>query len=106
MMAARHDLLRALLHAQGLEDAVPAVVEIVERDPLASAGCFPGDLLRGLMSVPGPFWNSDPSLYERYRASLRAGALARRRMSYQERMEFWSVLDRSTPARGTPTPGR
>ncbi len=102
---ARRALLRSLLHATRLDDAVPRVLDLVEAHPLASAGCFAGDLLRGLMSVPGSFWRADPALYERYRASVRAGALARRRMSYQERMKFWSALDRSTLARDArPTP--
>ena len=92
-LGARRALLRSLLHASGLDDAVPRVLALVEADPLASAGCFGGDLLRGLMRVPGPFWRDHAALYERYRASLRAGALVRRRMSYQERMKFWSVLD-------------
>ena len=86
-------LLEALVQASALEAVVPMVIAIVERDPLASAGCFSGDLLRGLMSVPNHFWNSRAALYERYRAALRAGALARRRLPHSERMEFWSMLE-------------
>jgi len=93
------ELLQALLQASSLEAVVPAVIAIVEHDPLASAGCFRGDLLRGLMNVPNRFWTPHAALYERYRASLRACALARRRLPDSERMEFWSALESPTPAR-------
>jgi hypothetical protein len=83
-------LLQALVQASSLDAIVPLVIAIVERDPLASAGCFAGDLLRGLMSVPSHFWSGNTKLYERYRASLRAGALARRKLPYSQRMAFWS----------------
>jgi hypothetical protein len=76
---------------------VPLVIDVVANEPLASAGRFSGDLLRGLMAVPSRFWSRNPELYGRYRAALRAGALARRRLSYDARMEFWSELTASTP---------
>ena len=68
-------------------------LEIVGASPLASAGCFRGDLLRGLMEVPGSFWGTRPDLYERYRSALRAAAAQRRQLPREERMEFWSRLD-------------
>ncbi len=74
-----HDLLRALA--------------VVERDPLASGGRFPGDVLRALMLLPGRAWARHPTLYERYRAALRAGALARRALPPHERDRFWGALD-------------
>jgi hypothetical protein len=92
------DLLVALVHVSRLPVVVPAALDIVEREPLASAGCFQGDLLRGLMEVPGGFWGRYPTLYERYRRALRSGAATRRRQTYEERMSFWSVLDRETLA--------
>lgn len=92
------DLLVALVQVSRLPVVVPAVLEIVERDPLTSAGCFRGDLLRGLMEVPGGFWGRYPALHDRYLGALRAGAAARRRLPYDARMEFWSVLDRTTLA--------
>jgi CDI immunity proteins len=92
------DLLVALVSSSRLSSAVAPAIEMVERDPLASAGCFRGDLLRGLMEVPGSFWRRAPDLYDRYRRALRAGAALRRRMPQQERMEFWSALDRRTLA--------
>jgi hypothetical protein len=72
---------------------IPIAVEIVEQNPLASAGRFRGDLLRALMEVPDSFWRRNPALYERYRAALRAGAAQRRELSPEEQLEFWSVLD-------------
>jgi hypothetical protein len=92
------DLLAALVQVSRLPVVVPAALEIVERDPLTSAGCFRGDLLRGLMEVPGAFWGRYPDLHDRYLGALRAGAAARRRLAYDERMEFWSALDRTTLA--------
>jgi hypothetical protein len=91
-------LLVALVSSSRLSTVVEAAIELVERDPLTSAGCFRGDLLRGLMEVPGSFWRRAPDLYDRYRQALRAGAAARRRMPVLERMEFWSALDRRTLA--------
>jgi CBS domain-containing protein len=92
----RRDLLVALLDGSCLAAVVPITLDIVERDSLATAGCFRGDLLRGLMEVPGAFWGSYPRLYDRYLTALRAGAERRRRLPPGERMEFWSVLDRAT----------
>jgi hypothetical protein len=86
-------LLVSLIKQRRLTAVVPTVLEILERgDPLASAGRFSGDLLRGLMEVPGRFWGTHPQLYERYRAALRAGAAARRQLAPEERLQFWRPL--------------
>jgi hypothetical protein len=92
----RRELLIALVHGTYLTTVVPMVLDVVERDPLATAGWFRGDLLRGLMEVPGGFWGSHPRYYDRYLTALRAAADRRRRLPPDERMEFWSVLDRAT----------
>lgn len=88
----RHDLLVSLVNGWLLPTTVPAVLDILDRDPLASAGGFGGDLLRGLMEVPGSFWSRHPRLFARYRAAVRAGALARRALPPGLRAEFWNPL--------------
>ncbi len=91
--ASRTELLVSLIRERRLSAVVPTVLDILERDdPLASAGQFPGDLLRGLMEVPGHFWGRHPPMYERYRAALRAGAAARRHLPPEERLRFWRPL--------------
>jgi len=87
------DIVIALVRGRALATAVPDALALVERFPLASAGWFAGDVLRGLMEVPGGFWGRHPDLYDRYRTALRAGAEARRRLPAGERMVFWSALD-------------
>lgn len=86
------DLLHGLLEGSNLMAVVPMTIAVVERDPLATGGCFRGDLMRGLMEVSGHFWGRHPRLYERYVRALRASAAARRILPREERMEFWSVL--------------
>jgi hypothetical protein len=86
------ELLTALLTGENLMAAVPFTLAIVERDPLASGGCFRGDLMRGLMEVSGHFWGRHQRLYERYVEALRAAAGARRLLPREERMVFWSPL--------------
>lgn len=88
-----HELLRALLAGEQLAAVVPITLAIVERDPLASAGYFPGDLVRGLMEVSGHFWGRHQRMYERYVHALRACAAERRLLPRHARMEFWSPLD-------------
>jgi hypothetical protein len=90
--ASPRELLDALVSGVGLAGAVPATLDVLERDPLTAAARFPGDLLRALMEVPGGFWAPHPRLYDRYRAALRAGASARRRLPAAERMAFWEPL--------------
>jgi hypothetical protein len=86
------ELLRALVNGWYLSAVVPIALARVERDPLANAGCFDGDLMRGLMEVPGAFWGRHPRLYDRYREALRQSAALRRRMAPEDRMRFWSPL--------------
>jgi hypothetical protein len=90
----RADLLDALVDGRCLAAAVPMAIDIVEEDPLASAGEFAGDLLRGLMEVPGEFWGRHPRLYDRYREALRASAARRRLLPPERRMDFWEPLRR------------
>jgi len=95
-----------------LATTVPAALALVELDPLASAGYFGGDLLRGLMEVPGSFWVRHPLLFARYRAALRACAMQRRSLPLEQRLDFWgplslgaACLDRGhgdAPSAGTP----
>lgn len=87
-----HELLVTLVQGISLESAVPAALELVEQDPLVSAGQFPGDVLRALMEVPGRFWGRCPQLFDRYREALRAGAARRRGLPPDRRFEFWSPL--------------
>ena len=100
----RADLLVALVNGWCLAAVVPIVLDAVERDPLCSAGRFPGDLLRGLMEIPGGFWGQHPRMYDRYRNALRAGAALRRQLPAADRMRFWEPLD-GDPA-GEPAPAR
>jgi hypothetical protein len=104
----RAEVLLALMSGSCLTAVVPLALDAVERDPLSSAGCFSGDMLRGLMEVPGDFWGRFPGLFDRYRTALRAGAAARHRLPPGERMAFWTPLnasavsDAAAAARGTP----
>jgi hypothetical protein len=86
------ELLRALVNGWCLGAVVPIALARVEHDPLTNSGCFDGDLMRGLMEVPGGFWGRHPRLYDRYREALRQSAALRRRMPAEERMKFWSPL--------------
>jgi hypothetical protein len=86
------ELLVALVHGLSLPVVVPVTLAIVESNPLATAGCFDGDLLRGLMEVRGEFWAAQPQFYERYRAVVRRCAWLRRDLPAERRMEFWSRL--------------
>lgn len=90
--ASLNEVLAALVHGWCLGAAVPIALARVERDPLVRAGQFDGDLMRGLMEVPGAFWGRHPRLYDRYREALRQSAALRRRMPAEERMKFWSPL--------------
>lgn len=86
------DVLDALINGWSLPVVVPVAIEVTEGDPLATAGRFRGDILRGLMEVPGHFWSCHPPLYERYRGVLRTGAVRRRGMTPEERIQFWKPL--------------
>jgi hypothetical protein len=69
-----------------------AAVELLEREPLASAGRFPGDLLRRLIDLPAGVWAREADLHDRYREVVRAAALARRALPEKERGMFWQSL--------------
>ncbi len=84
------DLLHALDSGTALHDVVPMVLDVLERDPLASAGYFRGDMLRALIELPSDFWRHEPSLFKLYQAVVRAGAIARRALPTAERMAFWT----------------
>lgn len=90
--ASLDEVLSALVHGWCLGAVVPIALARVERDPLVRASQFDGDLMRGLMEVPGAFWGRHPRLYDRYREALRQSAALRRRLPAEERMRFWSPL--------------
>jgi len=84
------DLLKALHYRAELHTVVPMVLDAIEDDPLASAGSFRGDLLRALIELPATFWHDDPESFQRYKAAVRAGAIARLELPRAERMAFWT----------------
>ena len=90
--ASLSEILTALVRGWCLGAVVPIALARVERDPLVRAEQFDGDLMRGLMEVPGNFWGRHPRLYARYREALRQSAALRRRLPAEERMKFWSPL--------------
>ena len=78
--------------------AVSRALEILQREPHASAGAFPGDLVRRLIDLPSGFWREHPALDARYRDAVRAAALARRAADAPARRGFWRDLpDRLGP---------
>ena len=89
-------LVRRLYNALGAPRPERAdllsTVELLEREPLASAGEFPGDLLRRLIDLPAGIWTRETDLHSRYREVVRAAALARRELPEKERGAFWSSL--------------
>jgi hypothetical protein len=72
--------------------ALLSALDLLERDPLLSAGEFPGDLLRRLIDLPAGVWAQEADLYARYREIVRAAALARRALPEEHRGAFWSAL--------------
>jgi hypothetical protein len=52
-----------------------------------------GDYVRALMEIPGTFWTTHPTLYNRYRAALRASAATRRDLTLSKQAECWSGFD-------------
>jgi hypothetical protein len=88
------DLLTALQRRTKLSETVPAVLDVLEHDPLASAGYFRGDLLRALIDLPPEFWRHNHISFQRYQAVVRAGAIARRSLPSAERMAFWTDVER------------
>lgn len=60
----------------GLLRLVPIALEKLESEPLAEASFYPGDLLRVVVRVNGPFWTRHPDWYRRIRkVVLRAQGL-------------------------------
>jgi hypothetical protein len=90
LMPQHPDLIAALVHGRDLDTAVPAALHLVRQNPLASAGQFAGDVLRALMEVPGSFWGRYPQMFDSYQAALRAGAVQRRALPPDARLDFWS----------------
>jgi hypothetical protein len=86
------ELAHAIARGLCLSPLVQRLLDIVEANPLASAGWFAGDLLRSLIDVPEWFWRRNAELHERYREAVRAGAAARRQLPPVQRMEFWSSI--------------
>ena len=74
------------------ESEVRLSLATLEGDPLTRVYAFRGDLLRALMEVPNAFWGRHPDLYDQYRETVRAGALARRNSPPETKAEFWSPL--------------
>lgn len=83
-----HTIARGLC----LAPLVRRVLDLVEVQPLASAGWFAGDLLRSLVDVPQWFWRRHSAMHDRYRAVLRAAAAARRDLPPDQRMDFWNPI--------------
>lgn len=67
-------------------------IELLEREPLSSAGEFPGDLLRRLIDLPPRAWSGETELHARYRELVRTAALARRELPDEVRGAFWRTL--------------
>lgn len=89
--ALSNDELRLALEQRWCVPLVAALaLERLERDPLASCGATPGDLLRPLIDLEPQVWRRNPELHARYKAVLRASALARRELPPSERMRFWT----------------
>ena len=86
------ELTHAIARGLCLTPLVDRTLDIVEAHPLATAGWFAGDLLRSLVDVPEWFWRRHPDMHERYRAVLRAAAVARRDLPPDQRMEFWTPI--------------
>ncbi len=86
------ELAHAIARGLWLLPLVQRLLDIVEVNPLASAGWFAGDLLRSLADVPQWFWRRNAESHSRYRDALRAGATARQNLPMDQRMEFWSSI--------------
>lgn len=97
-LALRRTLFNALGAGEWQAGVLRRTIECLERDPLAAAGAFPGDLLRRLMELPPRVWVGEPALYLRYRAVLRAAALARRNAPDAVRRGFWRDLPARLPS--------
>jgi hypothetical protein len=72
--------------------ALVRAIALLERDPLISAGVFPGDLLCRLIDLPPDIWAQDGDLHARYREIVRMAGVARRELPEEQRGAFWSAL--------------
>jgi hypothetical protein len=86
------ELTHAIARGLCLAPLVRRALDLVETQPLASAGWFAGDLLRGLVDVPQWFWRRHSEMHDRYRAVLREAAAARRNLPPEQRMDFWNPI--------------
>lgn len=85
-------IIVSLINGTCSESEVRLALTTLDFDPLTRVYAFRGDLLRALMEVPNAFWGRHPDLYEIYRETVRAGALARRDSPPETKAEFWSPL--------------
>ncbi len=69
-----------------------SAIELLEHEPLASAGEFPGDLLRRLIDLPAAVWSREHDLHPRYCEIVRTAALLRRGLPESQRRAFWRTL--------------
>ncbi|MDQ2889033.1 MAG: contact-dependent growth inhibition system immunity protein [Gemmatimonadota bacterium] len=88
------EILDDIVSRTNLDTAVPAALAMLEREPLRSAGFFPGDLLRALIDLPSAFWGRRGTLFGRYQSVVRAGAIARRMLPDAEQRAFWTDVER------------
>jgi hypothetical protein len=88
----RREVYDALSDPRRRKAAVARALDILEQEPLASAGAFPGDLIRRLMDLPPAFWRECPAFDARYRDAVRAAALERRTAADAVRLGFWRGL--------------
>ena len=86
------DVYNALASGSVRTRVLTRALELLEADPLLSAGAFRGDLLRLLMDMPAGAWAGDPALFRRYQAVVRRAAEARRASARALRHEFWREL--------------
>lgn len=93
-MKSETELLDALVSRTDLDDVVPEVLDLLDHDPLASAGLFPGDLLRAMIDLPSVYWSRRARLFARYQSAVRAGAVARRALPVSDQMSFWTDAGR------------
>jgi hypothetical protein len=51
----------------GLPFLIPLALDVLDREPLAEGGFYPGDLLRSCLAVEPAFWDAAPALCSRLR---------------------------------------
>jgi len=47
----------------GLDYLVPLAIEVLVENPLVSGDCYPGDLLKQVLSIEHEYWKSHPTLH-------------------------------------------